>query len=884
LGPGVGWGPAGTLNAGGAAARSGVSGNCRYPSRARAQVSEAGSSGDTAGDGGKDGSGGGGGRDGGGSGATSSSDAADAAAALPPQPGAPYAVAAVNAAHVMVLQGRHASALALLEPLFDRAEAVSGGAALHLCLLLLEAYLGSRQHTKAAEVVAYLELALGLGPDGGALRSSSGGGGGGGDSGGGGGDGGGDGAAQGEGGDPAAGDGGVPPPPAVAAPPPLSPDARTALQLPRVSRATSPFMERVRAALAARDAAAAAAGPEPHLLLRLLRARLALAAGYPRAARRDIKALLAVLPRCEGGLMLKAQLEAARGHPRKALRTLGPLLAPAGGGEGDGGGAPPLARPAARLALLNNLGVLHHQFGKHQLAAVYLARALSEAGARRHGAPAPPPAGGGSSSSGGDKGSSSGGKGGGSGGGFTGLWADHSHAAQYNLGLQHLMLRNWGAALTCFDAAGQRFYMQPLLWLRMAEANVGLHCEGQREARQREEQQSEAQQQEEGSAGHPLLAGVAGVGPRRRLLLPAGHVLPAGAGPAGEADGGGERLWHEGPLGAALLQLQTALALLQECKAEAAKEAEEAAAAAAALAAAGGAPNGRRSGGDASPPARRSSGAEAGGGGGGGGGTDAALQPRGSGGDASPSGGGAASGSGATGARRLSDCLPPEELEAIGQAVWSNLAYVHLLRDDAVPALAAAQQLLACSGLSAQQHYLGSCYAAEAHCMLGRPADAAEQLRAHLALFHDAAAGASALQQQGTAVSAAEAPSTSIKSDDDGAGGPREVYPLGNAPDAAALSGQAARAGALVNLAAAAALQGEMPEARRLGERALTAAAAAAACPGGGGGGPGGGPGGGAAAAARLLLVYCELRKGDAAAALALLRDAGAPAGGKAAA
>jgi len=892
-----------------------------------------------------------------------------------------YAVAAINAAHVLVLQQKHATALQILEPLFGRVESINGGAALHLCLLLFEVYLAAHQHTKMAAVISYLETAFGLVPEGGQFTRSSGvgaslgSGGGGAEDGSGGLDGGAGGSREGTSACPDGGgsssrtkDGSAAADQAVnqheeeqqqqagadstaaadgssdrmggtaaaaasqaAASVAAGPvDERRALQLPKASRVTSPLMDLVRPLLEARSSSPECM-PDLNVILRLLRAQLALAARHPKAAKRDVRALLVGLPRSEAVLMLKAQLEAGRGQPRKALKTLGPVLAPhgpssstaadtagAGGGSSDStsgsGSGSALLRPAARIALLNNLGVLHHQFGKHQLAAVYLSRALSESAQRQPGATSPAAMPDPSSTP--SAAAAAGGGGGGGGGGgvltssskcsgsaadvqqgqFNGLWSDHSFALQYNLGLQHLMLRNWEAALCCFDAAGQRFYMQPWLWLRMAEANVGLHCQHakqqQRQARRRQQQAAAGSSSTEGAAEHPLLDGVAGYGARRRLLLPAGRALNAAT--ASKLAAASDHLWHEGHLGAALLQLQTALALLQECKAEAAKDAEEAAAA---TAAALGAPsaNGGLSGGNGSQQGEGGSGGGAGGSSGGARGADEGGSPT----AASASGGGAGSvGAGGAASRMVfSDAPPIDELETVGQTIWSNLAYVHLLRDDPVPALAAAQQLLACSGLSAQQHHLGSCYAAEALCMLGRPEEAAPQLLVHLSLFHGGGAGVGAepvgaaaagqgsgggVGSPGLAASAAAegaggpAPSISIKSDDDTAAA-RESYPLGNAAAAAALSGPSARAATLSNLAAVAAMRGELGSAQTMARQALATAAES------GGDGPGGGLGGAgsrasaeagsAAAAAQLLLVYCELKRGDVAAALTLLRD-----------
>eukprot|EP00775_Hariotina_reticulata_P010457 gene10457-10615_t len=69
--------------------------------------------------------------------------------------------------------------------------------------------------------------------------------------------------------------------------------------------------------------------------------------------------------------------------------------------------------------------------------------------------------------------------------------------------------------------------------------------------------------------------------------------------------------------------------------------------------------------------------------------------------------------------------------------------------------------------MSPQQHYLGSCYAAEALYLLGRVDEAAEQIQTHIALFVNAsstAGGAAAF----FASAAAAADGVSVLSDDDG--------------------------------------------------------------------------------------------------------------------
>lgn len=66
--------------------------------------------------------------------------------------------------------------------------------------------------------------------------------------------------------------------------------------------------------------------PDLKSLLRLYRARLALSCRNVKAAKKELKAVLAGLPGCEAALVLKAELEAGRQHPRKALKGLLPLV------------------------------------------------------------------------------------------------------------------------------------------------------------------------------------------------------------------------------------------------------------------------------------------------------------------------------------------------------------------------------------------------------------------------------------------------------------------------------------------------------------------------------------------------------------------------------
>jgi hypothetical protein len=74
------------------------------------------------------------------------------------EPSSPaYTAAAINHGILLFVQQQHAKALAVLEPLYTSVEAMHGGAALCLCVLLLEIYLSSGQLPKAAQVLHYLQ-------------------------------------------------------------------------------------------------------------------------------------------------------------------------------------------------------------------------------------------------------------------------------------------------------------------------------------------------------------------------------------------------------------------------------------------------------------------------------------------------------------------------------------------------------------------------------------------------------------------------------------------------------------------------------------------------------------------------------------------------------
>lgn len=247
------------------------------------------------------------------------------------------------------------------------------------------------------------------------------------------------------------------------------------------------------------------------------------------------------------------------------------------------------------------------------------------------------------------------------------------------------------------------------------------------------------------------------------------------------------------------------------------------------------------------------------------------------------------------------------EASTLHAALLTNLAYAHLWLGEHDAALSAAKALLQLPDLSPASHMMGACYAAEAACVLGQTQEAQQLLSSCLAALQAHEAGASqqpcSPSQQaysvqpgapyapavsspaGPGITAHDvstgSPNTStstpvslvVCSGDDGsarasgaAGTPSKGHPphtteppplqgLGNAAAIAAVTGGAARATLLSNLASVMAAEGQLEAARGLVARAVEADSD------------------GSCRSARLLRVWVELAAGRQEAALALLRQ-----------
>jgi hypothetical protein len=96
------------------------------------------------------------------------------------------------------------------------------------------------------------------------------------------------------------------------------------LELPVISKLASPMLEKV-FALAGQQGSRVAR-PDSLLLVRLDKLRLLLACDNQRAAKRELKALTAAAPGCSALVLHKARLELQRHNHRRCLKLLASLL------------------------------------------------------------------------------------------------------------------------------------------------------------------------------------------------------------------------------------------------------------------------------------------------------------------------------------------------------------------------------------------------------------------------------------------------------------------------------------------------------------------------------------------------------------------------------
>ncbi|KAK3238178.1 hypothetical protein CYMTET_51799 [Cymbomonas tetramitiformis] len=697
----------------------------------------------------------------------------------------------LNTAILLYHMHQHARAAALVEPLYRNIEPLDEAAAMTICLLLLDIWLESRQPEKAAGVLLYLEKAFGYLLEKGEEGSNSTG---------------------------TSGTDRVEPLDASSTSAPLSlagvAGDKEAIPEDLSSASRAKLSSGNQRPKSVEDKSFPIPPAEFRMWLHLFKARLHLLTRNMKATKREVKCALngmgsplappsTFVGGVSGGasttqltltqrqaLFLKAQLEYSRRNYRKATK----LLFSAAGSSNE--------VPAMRTIFLNNVGCIHHQLGKHNMAALYFSQALSQATAAF------------------SEGSSQ--------LSLPSFSRDKRLPILYNAALQHLLCGNYALAVRCFHESAAQYHNQPLLWLRLAECCVGAYLKQELHTSKMPRNAHRGASfglvgESSGGAGDSgeQLAHVVGAPEWRRLLLSV-NSDEAGATPLGWSGLDDEGALNtpnftgedtsaapvsngEGSEGAAHC-LRNACVLLD--RAEAAPEA--AAPLSTSLGAAafqttapqgaavqGGAPT--ESKGSIKGPAATSG--------------DGLRETK----EAKTSGGSSTASIAAFAEEKAS------ETSLIRQSVLANTAHLWLLCDHPLAALKAAEALMQVKGCSKESAFLSHTYAAEALCLLERPAEAVEHL------------SASMMQHSSEDSESGEAPATSDGSNGSG-DRDKEDDVVGNGQpthfavpsEVSALTGSAARASLYINLAAVYATQEEHMQAQQCALQALAIAPSSA--------------------------------------------------------
>lgn len=516
---------------------------------------------------------------------------------------------------------------------------------------------------------------------------------------------------------------------------------------------------------------------------------------------------------------LKAHLEYTRRNYRKSLKLLNASQKRfSTNGDSSATSSPSSSPPspdALSAAYFNNMGCIHYQTAKYGAAAFYLAKAVRD-----------------------DWSSTA--------EGSTTARTSRRCEMYYNQGIQLLVTGKPGVAFRCLLRAADTYHHQPRLWLRLAQCTIATHLAHERDAALRH-QKSDAIARVAAHGGakhrqvllpvHPPPSSSAALQTAASASPLAAIPLPTSLSATADADnaGGGEP-----PQDAAASGVQPGLTLRYglECLRNALKLLEHNPEAAPS------APATTASGGGAAKPSAAGTPAGA---------TDAAS--------AAPSAAGSATAVGDSAG--LSGAPAVASTTSLECVCLLSMAYIALALEDPVVALAAAGAALnvgARSTASApngtassptaaviddEHRLLAHLYAAEALCMLNRPAEAMQHLSPSLvkdlpaSLPAGSSSSSSSTSGGGGSSSATPAP---------GAFGPAPPTQFGLASALAS----SARYVLYVNLAAAHILQDKLPQAQKC---LLHATAIHPSSP-----------------HALLLQTYIELARGNTAAALDLLQ------------
>ncbi|OIV98252.1 hypothetical protein TanjilG_14841 [Lupinus angustifolius] len=345
-------------------------------------------------------------------------------------------VATLNIAIIWFHLHDYAKTLAVLEPLFQNIEPINETIALHICLLLLDASLACHDASKSADVLAYLEKALGVGNvsqgDNGnttqekstnqITKSSS-----------------------------------VPNSASIADASNLDLEPSADASENNLSGALSDDSLDYEAVLLGmgrqrlgrlpikKRSLRRPLGPSPNdilkalvgrfstfdlkLRLQLYKVRFLLLTRNLKLAKREVKLVMNIAHGRDlsMALLLKSQLEYARGNHHKAIKL---LMASSNSTDAE-----------FSSMFNNNLGCIYFQLGKLQTSSLFFTKALTNISSVRKDQPLK----------------------------LATFSRDNSLLIIYNSGLQYLLCKKPIHAAHCFQKASLILYRQPLLWLRLSE-------------------------------------------------------------------------------------------------------------------------------------------------------------------------------------------------------------------------------------------------------------------------------------------------------------------------------------------------------------------------------------------------------------------------------
>eukprot|EP00252_Welwitschia_mirabilis_P024256 TRINITY_DN7135_c1_g1_i1.p1 TRINITY_DN7135_c1_g1~~TRINITY_DN7135_c1_g1_i1.p1 ORF type:complete len:873 (+),score=174.96 TRINITY_DN7135_c1_g1_i1:329-2947(+) len=349
-------------------------------------------------------------------------------------------IAILNTAIILYNLQQYASAMSVLEPLFQNIEPIDETAALRICLLMLDIALASHQAAKAADVIRYMEKAFGFAYSAQTTEGGS------------------------------------------------SSQSQSSIQTSSNLKGMVTNQTNLLAAESSGGATAthpvgstttmdgslhnplydnvdyenfistldsdnqsigrpdvvrtAVERPPPasgiKLILHLYKVRLLLLTRNLKATKREVKMAMKIARGRDASiaLLLKAQLEYSRGNNHKAIKLLTTCFS--------------RSEQGSSCVFWNNLGCIHHRLKKDQLASFYFKKAYqnSVSHCTDHTMK------------------------------LTKFSQDKSQSIMYNLGMMNLITGNPTIAAECFQKACSLYYFKPLLWIRLAECCILAHRRG----------------------------------------------------------------------------------------------------------------------------------------------------------------------------------------------------------------------------------------------------------------------------------------------------------------------------------------------------------------------------------------------------------------------